>query len=808
MDKQNAWILWLDQLSNDDVGLVGGKNASLGEMFTQLTPKGINIPNAFVVTANGYKHFVESSGLAEKIKSELDDLNIEDVRSLQETGKSIREAFLEVDFPEDLAVQIRENYQHLCNDADRENVDTAVRSSATAEDLPGASFAGEHETFLNVSGVEAVLNAVRACFASLFTDRAISYRVDRGFNHLDIYLSVGIQRMVHSDRASSGVMFSLDTESGFRDVVQITSAWGLGEMVVQGKVVPDEFMVYKPSLQRTLPAIIKKNLGSKETKMIYNTLESAERPVQEVTVPHEERKIFSISDEEVLTLARWAVLIEEHYSKKAGKDMPMDMEWAKDGVSGQLYIVQARPETVQAEKKGYTHEEYKLQESGEVIAEGISVGTKVASGSAKIILSTANLDEFNTGEILFTEITDPDWEPIMKKASGIVTEKGGRTSHAAIVSRELGIPAIVGTEGVLEKIQTGDEVTIDTSSGDVGKIYRGRLKFDKKTYELDKIPEIKTKIAMNIGTPDGAFMHAQLPHKGVGLAREEFIIASHIQVHPNALINYDSLEDKGLKQQIDEITAGYSSRVDYYVQKLAQGIGQIGAAFAPEQVIVRFSDFKTNEYRALLGGDAYEPKEENPMLGWRGASRYYHKDFKEAFKLECQAIKIVREEFGLTNVQVMVPFCRTPEEGKRVVQVIEESGLKRGNGEHGLKIYVMCEIPTNVIRADDFLEIFDGFSIGSNDLAQLTLGMDRDSGVISGISNENDKAVKSLVARVIKECHKRGKYIGFCGQAPSDYPEFFRFLVEQGIDAISLNPDSVIPMILEAEKVESQLAQG
>lgn len=808
MDKQNAWILWLDQLSNDDVGLVGGKNASLGEMYTQLIPKGIKIPNAFVVTSNGYKHFVQTTGLAEKIKSELAELKIEDVHSLQETGKSIREAFLSVNFPEDLAAQVRENYRHLCNDAGVENIDTAVRSSATAEDLPGASFAGEHETFLNVSGDENVLNAIKGCFASLFTDRAISYRVDKGFDHLDIYLSVGIQRMVHSDRASSGVMFSLDTESGFRDVVQITSAWGLGEMVVQGKVVPDEFMVYKPSLKRTLPGIIKKNLGPKATKMIYDTSENAERPVKEVDVPAEDRKKFSISDDEVLTLARWAVAIEDHYTERAGKDMPMDMEWAKDGVSGELYIVQARPETVQAEKKGFIHEEYQLQETGEIISEGISVGTKIATGKAKIILSTGHLDEFNEGEILFTEITDPDWEPIMKKASAIVTEKGGRTSHAAIVSRELGIPAVVGAEGVLDKIKTGDEVTIDTSSGDVGKIYSGTLKFDKKVYELNKIPEIKTKIAMNIGTPDGAFMHSKLPHKGVGLAREEFIIASQIQVHPNALLNYDQIQDEELKRKIDDITAGYESKTDFYVHKLAQGIAQIGAAFAPEQVIVRFSDFKTNEYRALLGGDLYEPKEENPMLGWRGASRYYHKDFKDAFKLECQAIKIVREEFGLTNVQVMVPFCRTPEEGKKVVEVVEEAGLKRGDGEHGLKIYVMCEIPTNVIRADDFLEIFDGFSIGSNDLAQLTLGMDRDSSVISGISNENDKAVKSLVSRAIKICHEKGKYIGFCGQAPSDYPEFFRFLVSQGIDTISLNPDSVIPMILEAEKVEAQIGNN
>lgn len=804
MKDDNTWILWLDQISNDDVSLVGGKNASLGEMYTKLKPNGINIPNAFVVTAAGYKHFVESSGLNQIIQTALSKLDIKDVHSLQHTGKTIRHAFMQVDFPEDLAEQVRENYKHLCSDAGMKDVDTAVRSSATAEDLPGASFAGEHETFLNVSGPERVLDAIRSCFASLFTNRAISYRIDKGFDHMDIYLSVGIQRMVHSDRSASGVMFSLDTETGFRDVVTINASWGLGEMVVQGKVTPDEFLVYKPSLARGLPAIIKKNRGAKADKMIYSPSEDAASPVKEVAVDRADQLKFCITDDEALTLAKWGVAIEDHYSHRAGKSMPMDMEWAKDGITGELYIVQARPETVQAEKKALSYEKFKLEESGEVVAEGIAVGTKIASGEARIIRSASKIDEFKEGEILFTEITDPDWEPIMKKAAAIVTEKGGRTSHAAIVSRELGIPAIVGCEGILGKVKTGDKLTVDNSSGGVGKIYEGELKFKTVTYDLDKLPQIKTKLALNVGTPDGAFMYADLPHSGVGLAREEFIIASQIKVHPNALIDYDKLTDPKIKATIDELTAGYANKTEFYIRKLAQGIAQIGAAFAPEQVIVRFSDFKTNEYRALLGGDMYEPQEENPMLGWRGASRYYHPKFKAAFKLELEAIKLVREDFGLTNVQVMVPFCRTVDEGKKVLEIIDAAGLRVGHGADRLKVYMMCEIPANVILADEFLKIFDGFSIGSNDLAQLTLGMDRDSGIIADISNENDPAVKELVREAIRVCKKHGKYIGFCGQAPSDHTEFFRFLVEEGIDTISLNPDSLVPMLIEASKMPQE----
>lgn len=805
MDKQNAWILWFDQLSNDDVALVGGKNASLGEMYRQLTPRGVRVPNGFAITAKGYQHFLDQSGLRKIMKDELSDLDTNDVAELQKRGKKIREAFIKTDFPEDLGAQVIDAYHNLSRAYGVDAVDTAVRSSATAEDLPGASFAGEHETFLNIHGDEQVLVAVRAAFASLFTDRAISYRVDKGFEHDAISLSVGVQKMVRSDLGVSGVMFTLDTETGFRDVVTINASWGLGEMVVQGKVTPDEFMVYKPTLRNGFASVIKKNLGPKTVKMVYTKDEK--KPVKEIKTTHEEQTIFSLSDDEILELSRWGMMIEEHYTLRAGHPMPMDMEWAKDGETNELYIVQARPETVQSEKKGFVREEYRLTSEGKSIVEGISVGAKIATGKARIILSTKKLDEFEEGEILITEITDPDWEPIMKKASAIVTEKGGRTSHAAIVSRELGIPAIVGAQGALSKIKTGDVITIDTSSGDVGKIYEGKLTFDKKTYDLHDVPEVRTKISVNVGTPDGAFMHGLLPHHGVGLAREEFIIASHIKVHPLALLGYDAIESKELKKKIDAIIAGYASPREFYIRKLAEGIAQIAAAFAPYQVIVRFSDFKTNEYRSLLGGTDFEPEEENPMLGWRGASRYAHPKFKPAFELECEAVKVVRNEFGLKNLQVMIPFCRTPDEGKKVVETMKEFGLTQGSGLDDLKIYVMCEIPANVLRADEFLDIFDGFSIGSNDLSQLTIGIDRDSAIVAGISNENDPAVRQLVSQAIQACKRRGKYIGICGQAPSDYPDFLRFLVREGIDSISLNADSVVPMLFEVAEEEKLMQQ-
>lgn len=805
MDKSQANILWFDQLRNDDVAYVGGKNASLGEMYSLLVANGINIPNGFAVTASAYREFIRTTKLDKLIEKELTDLDITDIKALQRKGKKLREAFLKVEFKGGLVEEIKKAYTDLSHSYGVEATDVAVRSSATAEDLPGASFAGEHDTFLNVSGADKVVHAVRRAMASLFTDRAISYRVDKGFSHFDVALSVGIQKMVRSDLAASGVMFTIDTETGFKDVVQISSSWGLGEMVVQGKVTPDEYLVFKPTLVSGSRPVIKRSLGAKMIKMVYTKRGSS--PVREIMVPLKERKIFTLTNDEILTLARWGMEIEKHYSENAGHAMPMDIEWAKDGETDELFIVQARPETVQAEKKGFERQEYSLvEDGGETLTEGISVGTKIVTGKARVILTTDKLDTFKEGEILVTEITDPDWEPVMKMSTAIITEKGGRTSHAAIVSRELGIPAIIGTEDSLSKIKTGDMLTVDCSSGVIGRIYSGERDFSVETYDITEIPETKTPLALNIGSPEGAFMHSFLPHHGVGLAREEFIIASHIKVHPMALIHFDELTDAKLKKKIEELTKGYEDKIDFYTSKLAEGIAQIGAAFYPHQVIVRFSDFKTNEYATLLGGAAFEPDEENPMIGWRGASRYSHPDFKVAFGLECKAIKRVREEFGLTNVQVMVPFCRTPEEGQRVIDTMSEFGLHKG--ENGLQVYVMCEIPTNIIRADDFLDVFDGFSIGSNDLTQLTLGMDRDSALVAPISNENDAAVRASVEIAIKACQNRGKYIGFCGQAPSDFKDFLRFLISKGIDSVSLNPDALIGMTFEVAEEEQKMQKG
>lgn len=803
-DKSQSLILWFDQLSNNDVAFVGGKNASLGEMYSSLSSQGIRVPNGFAITAYAYREFVNASGLTEIIKKQLDGLDTSDIKSLQKKGKAIREAFLEVELPERLKKEIGEAYDNLSKAYGVEDVDVAVRSSATAEDLPGASFAGEHETYLNISGKEQVMLAVRKAMASLFNDRAISYRVDKGFGHFDVALSVGVQKMARSDKACSGVMFTIDTETGFKDTIEISSSYGLGEMIVQGKVTPDEFIVFKPTLDKGFSPIVKKSLGAKKFKMVYTTSDT--NPVKEVPVPLHERNMFSLNDEEILTLARWGLIIERHYSARAGKHMPMDMEWAKDGQTGQLFIVQARPETVQSERKGFKRTEYKLLEPANVIVEGISVGAKIVTGKARVVLSTAKLHEFEEGEILITEITDPDWEPIMKMSSAIITEKGGRTSHAAIVSRELGIPAVIGTGNALKKIKTGDMITVDCSSGTVGRVCRGVLKFEENVYDMSEIPQTETPLCLNVGSPDSAFMHSFLPHHGVGLAREEFIIASHIRVHPLALLNYENIDDEKLKKKIDEATKGYDDKVEFYVSKLAEGIAQIGAAFYPYQVIVRFSDFKTNEYATLLGGEDYEPGEENPMIGWRGASRYANPKFKPAFGLEVQAMKRVREKFGLDNVHSMIPFCRTPQEGQHVLDIMAEFGLPKGQGGH--KVYVMCEIPTNVIRADDFLDVFDGFSIGSNDLTQLTLGMDRDSALVAPISNENDPAVRSLVAQAIKKCKERGKYIGFCGQAPSDYPDFLEFLISQHIDAVSLNPDAIVAMKFVVAKKEEEMKRA
>lgn len=800
MDKNKKFILWFDQVGNDDVALVGGKNASLGEMYTTLTPKGIRVPNGFVVTAYAYKYFIEKEGLLSFIQDTLKDLNTGDIKDLQKKGKAIREKIIDSDIPKEIETEIAEAYKNLSNCYQTKEADTAVRSSATAEDLPGASFAGEHETYLNVVGQKNVFQAVKMAMASLWNDRAISYRVDKGFDHFDVALSVGVQKMVRSDKGSSGVMFTIDTESGFRDVVEIDASWGLGEMVVQGKVTPDAYLTFKPTLNQGFPAIIKKSLGSKENKMIYSTGKTS--PVKEVEVAEKDRNIFVLNDEEILTLSRWALEIEKHYTERAGKPMPMDMEWAKDGETGELFIVQARPETVQSEKKHNSITEYSLSTTEKPIVVGIAVGTKIASGKVRIITDVKKLDEFEKGEILVTEITDPDWEPIMKIASAIITEKGGRTSHAAIVSRELGIPAVVGTGNALSKLKTGQMVTVDTSNGTAGNIYDGKLEWQETVHDITTLPETRTKVCMNIGSPESAFMYSFIPNKGVGLAREEFIIASSIKVHPNALLNFDNLDSK-LKNKIEKVTAGYENKVDFYVDKLAEGIGQIGAAFYPNDVIVRFSDFKTNEYATLLGGKDYEPGEENPMIGWRGASRYYDPKFKDAFKLECRAMKKAREKFGLKNLVALIPFCRTPEEGQKVLDILKEEGLEKG--VDGFKVYVMCEIPANVLRADEFLDIFDGFSIGSNDLAQLTLGLDRDSGIVAHISNENDPAVKAFVAQAIHKCRERNKYIGFCGQAPSDYPDFTRFLVQNNIEAVSLNPDSVIPMIQAIAEEEQKL---
>jgi pyruvate,water dikinase len=802
--KTEQTILWFDQVGNDDVQIVGGKNASLGEMYTALAGKGIRVPNGFIVTAKAYREFITTSGLTEIIKDTLTNLNTSDIHALQAAGHKVREAFLKVEFPQKLRDDITKAYGELSKAYGMDNADVAVRSSATAEDLPGASFAGEHETYLNVYGADEVIKKTREAMASLFNDRAISYRVDKGFSHFDVALSVGVQKMARSDKGQSGVMFTIDTETGFRDVIEINASYGLGEMVVQGKVTPDEFMLFKPTLRDGFRSIIKKSLGEKKMMMVYT--EEQAKPVKEVDVPVEDQRKFSLTDDEVIELARWGVIIEEHYTARFGKPTPMDIEWAKDGVDGKLYIVQARPETVQSEKKGLSITEYLLQKNvPTALTHGICVGGKIASGNARVILSAAHLDEFKPGEILVTEITDPDWEPIMKIASAIVTAKGGRTSHAAIVSRELGIPAVIGIgDEELVKIRTGMELTVDASSGSVGYIYEGKLSWEERVHDLSQVPDTKTKIAMNVGSPEAAFMYAHLPHKGVGLAREEFIIMSQIGIHPKALLEYDRL-DPVLRGKIDARTVGYPNKVEYYVQKLSEGIAQIAAASYPHQVIVRFSDFKTNEYRTLLGGEAYEPSEENPMLGWRGASRYYDPKFKDAFKLECDAILRVRNAYGLKNLHVMIPFCRTPDEGRKVLATMAEFGLRKD--EDGLHVYVMCEIPSNVLRANEFLDIFDGFSIGSNDLTQCTVGSDRDSGIVAGITNEKDPAVKMLISMAIKACKERGKYIGICGQAPSDFPDFLRFLIQEGIETVSLNPDSIIPMLFEVAEEEKSLGR-
>ncbi|MBU6501080.1 MAG: phosphoenolpyruvate synthase [Patescibacteria group bacterium] len=816
--KSKKLILPFEEVGIKDVSLVGGKNASLGEMIRTLKSKGVPVPSGFVVTATAYFYFLKKTGLDKFIKETLQGLKTKNLKELHERGSAIRYAIMHAKLPKDLSAEVVRSYREMEKHYGK-NVDVAVRSSATAEDLPGASFAGEQESYLGIRGAEEVVAAVRATMASLFTDRAISYRADRHFDHLKIALSVGVQKMVRSDRASSGVMFTLDTESGFPDVVLINGSWGLGEMIVKGEVTPDEWFVWKKGLDTGVPhPIIEKKLGVKLQKMIYHAGQAIQQTKIVPTSPVE-RARFVLTDKEVSQLAQWGMIIEKHYSDHYKKWTPMDMEWAKDGITGELFIVQARPETVHANQDYSKIKEYRLQEVGSrkqearIIVTGASVGSRIATGKARVILDAKRIRDFKKGEVLVTTMTDPDWEPIMKIASAIVTDKGGRTSHAAIVSRELGIPAVVGTENATKFIKTGDPVTVDTT-GSAGNVYRGFMKFKVIEHDLKKIPHPKTKVMVNVAMPDTAFETSFLPNSGVGLAREEFIIASKIGIHPLALLNL-SKQKPAVRREIAGKMSGWRDQKKYYIDNLAFGIAKIGVAFYPRPVIVRFSDFKTNEYRTLLGGEAYEPKEENPMIGWRGASRYYDPKFKPAFMMEAAAVKIVREEMGLTNVIPMVPFCRTVEEGIKTQEAMAEVGLVTRYVEKGVRnkdksraitpIYVMCEIPSNVILANEFLEIFDGMSIGSNDLTQLTLGLDRDSGIVSKVANEKNPAIKKLIADVIKICKAKRKYIGICGQGPSDYPDFAEFLVEAGIDSMSLNPDTVVKTTVAIAKKEKQV---
>ncbi|MDX9893478.1 MAG: phosphoenolpyruvate synthase [Patescibacteria group bacterium] len=793
--KKN-FVIWFNQLTIKDVPRVGGKNASLGEMYQKLVPQGVNIPNGFAVTAQGYFHLLNKTGARRQIKKILSDLNTHDLKNLMERGHKVRQLILSLEFPKDLEKQIIAAYYKLENQYGI-NIDVAVRSSATAEDLPDASFAGQQETFLNIRGSQNVLDACRRCMASLFTNRAISYRADKNFDHFKVGLSVGVQLMVRSDKACSGVMFTIDTESGFRGALLINGSWGLGENVVQGKVNPDEFYVFKETLSQGYKPIINRKLGSKKIKMIYDAKAANRQPVKDVRTTVAEQQKYVLTDKEILQLAEWGVLIEKHYQR------PMDIEWAKDGKTKKLFILQARPETVHAAKNLSVLEEYKLAKRGTVIVQGPSVGNKIANGVANIIKSPKAIERFVAGQILVTDMTDPDWEPIMKIAAGIITNKGGRTCHAAIVSRELGIPCIVGTVEATKKIKPGQKVTISCAEGETGYVYDGLLPFEVKKTNVRQIKRPKTKIMMNIGQPDIAFASSFIPNDGVGLAREEFIIANQIKIHPLALLHFDKLKDKRAKKQIAKLTVGYKNKGQYFVDKLAEGIGQLASAFYPKDVIFRLSDFKSNEYANLIGGTEFEPIESNPMIGWRGASRYYAPQYQEAFMLECQGFKKARDVFGLKNVKMMVPFCRTVEEGRKVIKVINQAGLKQG--EDGLEIYVMCEIPSNVILAEKFAEIFDGFSIGSNDLTQLVLGVDRDSSLVANVYDERDEAVKKMLAQVIKIAKKAKRKIGICGQAPSDFPDLAKFLVSQGIDSMSLNPDTIVKTTLEVLEQEKKL---
>lgn len=800
--NKSKYTRWFEETTIEDVPLVGGKNASLGEMYRELTSKGIKIPNGFSVTAEAYWHTLKAGGILEKLKKTLDGLDTANVADLSKRGKIARDLILGAGIPDDLWEEIKIGYDRLCEQYG-EDTDVAVRSSATAEDLPTASFAGQQETYLNIRGYPGLRDACTRCFASLFTDRAISYRVTNKFDHFKVGLSIGIMKMVRSDMASSGIIFTLDTETGFRDVVFITGAYGLGENIVQGQVNPDEFYVFKPTFREGYKPIIQKKVGNKEIKMIYGRGDS-KMLTRNVEVPEADRLRFCIDDEEVLELAGYAITIEDHYSEKYKEPRPMDIEWAKDGITGKLFIVQARPETVQSQRSKEILETYVLEKQSEIIVKGRSVGSKIASGKAHVIPDVSDLPSFKPGEILIADTTTPDWEPVMKTAAAIVTNKGGRTCHAAIVSRELGIPAVVGAGNATEVLETGREITVSCAEGEDGLVYDGILPFHKDTLSLKDLKRPKTEIMMNLGNPEEAFAFSMIPNDGIGLARLEFIITSYIKIHPMALVHPEKVKDPKVLREIEQLTGGYDKE-EYFVERLAQGVGTIVAAFYPKPVVVRMSDFKTNEYASLLGGIYFEMVENNPMIGFRGASRYFDERYREGFALECRAMKKVRDEMGLTNLILMIPFCRTVEEARKVIAEMEKNGLKRG--ENRLQVYVMCEIPNNVLLIDEFGEFFDGFSIGSNDLTQLTLGVDRDSELLAAEFDERDPGVMKIMAMAVQGAKRNGRHSGICGQAPSDFPEIAEFLVKQEIDSISLNPDSVMKITLKVLETEKELGR-
>jgi len=801
MKQTPQYIRWFEDIRIEDVPLVGGKNASLGEMYRELTSQGVRIPNGFAITAEAYWLVLKSAGILDELKGAMLGLDKANVADLAKRGKKARDLILGAGIPDDLWAEIKVAYDRLCEEYGPDT-DVAVRSSATAEDLPTASFAGQQETYLNIRGYHDLRTACSKCLASLFTDRAISYRIDNAFDHFKVALSIGVMEMVRSDLATSGVIFTLDTETGFRDVVFITGSYGLGENIVQGAVNPDEYYVFKPTFRKGHRAIIRKSLGEKKITMVYGSGDSKVL-TRNIEVSKADRRRFCITDDDVLTLAGYAIAIEDHYSKKAGEARPMDIEWAKDGRTGDLFIVQARPETVQSQKALDVLETYLLEKKGPILASGKSIGEKIANGKAHVIPDVAHLPSFKSGEILIANTTTPDWEPVMKTAAAIVTNRGGRTCHAAIVSRELGIPAVVGSDDATEKIHTGQEATVSCAEGDEGIVYDGILPFRVERLSLKDFQRPKTKIMMNLGNPEEAFSLSMIPNDGVGLARMEFIINSYIKVHPMALVHPEKITDEVVRKEINSLTFGYEDKAGYFVEKLAEGVGTIAAAFYPKPVIVRLSDFKTNEYASLVGGHYFEPEEDNPMLGFRGASRYYDERYREGFALECLAMKRVREEMGLTNLVIMVPFCRRVEEAEKVQAEMAKNGLKRG--ENGLELYVMCEIPNNVIQVDEFSKLFDGFSIGSNDLTQLVLGVDRDSELVAHDFDERDPGVMKMVSMAIQGARRNHRHSGLCGQAPSDYPEFAEFLVKEGIDSMSLNPDSVMKITLKVVEMERSL---